>query len=707
MSHPSDARESRIGCAGDDDKLNYLTCQVQCRQNSPQRAFLLCSTSLFHTGSTDVDVSSIYDVKKVGNLQNQLQRSNFDDYYEDEYGFSPASASPGASQYLYDRSKDNPTLDTFLQEDGEEDAEFISAYLDQLYDELGEEGEYFEVEDVKQALRVNNYNVNNAINFLYDKQNSANRATDEQFDMEIETKGKKGEQEAKKVTLQDPKREEKTNSTPKKPAIITLGASSTTIPVEDKMENLNLSEERPKTILDAIKREEVGSNASSTTSSTTSSPASKQHKQMSANRRKEIEKMISGSSKKEHLNLVVIGHVDAGKSTIMGHLLYLNGVVNQKTMHKYEKESKNIGKSSFSFAWVLDESEEERITLLDAPGHRDFVPNMISGAAQADVGILVVDAAPDAFEKGFEADGQTKEHALLARSLGISQLAVVVNKLDMAEWSQSRYDDIVGKMSLFLKASGFRDKSFSFLPLSGLAGENIVQRKSDVLNAWYNGPTLMEKIDSFDPAVRDINKPFRLCISDLYRAQVGGLTVAGRIEAGVVSKDDKLLISPLNEVCTVSRVRIHGEAVEYATAGDYVDISISGVDAQLVSSGNVLSDPEKPIGTTNRFKAQILTFVPQRPILNGQMAEMHYSSLNEAIVITKLIALLDKTTGEVKKKNPRVLGDHATAVVEIQLSKSVQKKICVELYSEYKQLGRFTLRENGKTFAAGIITEIL
>jgi len=523
-----------------------------------------------------------------------------------------------------------------------------------------------------------------------------------------------------KVTLVEPPKKNNNNTnnknettTPKKAAVISLGVPTPTPTIEQKVDNLSISDDKPRTILDAIKKEDNTSNTSSTNSSATSSPSSKQHKQMSAGRRREIEKMMNDSSKKEHLNLVVIGHVDAGKSTIMGHLLYINGVVSQKTMHKYEKEAKNIGKSSFSFAWVLDESEEERnrgvtmdvgitnfetenkrITLLDAPGHRDFVPNMISGASQADVGILVVDAAPDAFEKGFEADGQTKEHALLARSLGISQLAVVVNKLDMAEWSQSRYDDIVTKMSSFLRQSGFRDKSFSFLPLSGLSGENIRERKSPVLNEWYNGMTLMERIDSFDSAVRDINKPFRLCISDLYKAQLG-LTAAGRIEAGIVSRDDKLLISPLNEVCTVTRIRIHGELVEYATAGDYVDLTLSGVDAQLINSGNVLSDPEKPIRTSSKYRAQIITFIPARPILKGQSAEMHYSSLNEPVVITKLISILDKTNGSVTRKNPRVLGDHCTAVVEIELNKSVQKKICIELYSDCKQLGRFTLRDAG------------
>eukprot|EP01117_Protostelium_nocturnum_P004801 TRINITY_DN1741_c0_g1_i4.p1 TRINITY_DN1741_c0_g1~~TRINITY_DN1741_c0_g1_i4.p1 ORF type:complete len:529 (+),score=181.78 TRINITY_DN1741_c0_g1_i4:472-2058(+) len=507
---------------------------------------------------------------------------------------------------------------------------------------------------------------------------------------------------------------------PKKAAVVTLGApvSNKNTPSKSisfdtgKFEEKSEESAKPKALTEVLKKDEPS----------VYSPKTQLHRQMTQNRRKEIEAMMSSKVKKEHLNLVVIGHVDAGKSTIMGHLLYLFGVINQKVIHKYEKESKNMGKGSFSFAWVLDENEEERnrgvtmdvgitnfetpnrrVTLLDAPGHRDFVPNMISGTAQADVGLLVVDAAPDGFEKGFEADGQTKEHALLARSLGISQLGVVINKLDLADWSKQRYDDIVGKMTAFLKLSGFREKSFWFIPLSGFAGENIVARKEEKLTSWYSGPTLAERIDQFDPAVREISKPFRLCISDMYKAQVLGLAAAGRVEAGLVSVGDKLLVSPGNEICTVKGIKIHGESVEYATAGDYVDLGLSGVDGQLINNGNVLCDPEKAIPVSNRFRAQILTFTLQRPILKGQSAEMHYTSQNEAAVITHLISILDKSSGEVKKKTPRALGEHMTAVVEIKL----YKPLCLELYADYKQLGRFTLRENGKTFAAGIITEIL
>lgn len=218
--------------------------------------------------------------------------------------------------------------------------------------------------------------------------------------------------------------------------------------------------------------------------------------------------------KKASINLVVVGHVDAGKSTLMGHLLYRLGQVSKKNMHRYETDSKKIGKASFLYAWVLDETDEERnrgitmdiaqssfetatksVNLLDAPGHRDFIPNMITGAAQADAALLVVDATNGEFEAGFEAGGQTREHTLLIRSLGVSQLAVVVNKLDNVNWSKQRFDEIVGKLTPFLKQAGYKDQDVTFVPCSGLTGENLNERsKNPSLTAWYSGLSLVEVI---------------------------------------------------------------------------------------------------------------------------------------------------------------------------------------------------------------------
>lgn len=296
---------------------------------------------------------------------------------------------------------------------------------------------------------------------------------------------------------------------------------------------------------------------------------------------------------KEALNLIVIGHVDSGKSTLMGHLLFQLGQVSQKIMHKYEQESRKVGKQSFMYAWVLDETDEERergitmdvgqnrfetehkvVTLLDAPGHRDFIPNMISGAYQADVAVLVVNGTTGEFEAGFEAGGQTREHALLVRSLGVSQVCVAVNKLDTVDWDRVRFCTIKDKMKLFLtKHAGFKESDINFIPCSGLTGENLTKSpNSEKLTSWYTGDTLAGVVDKMRTPVRAMEKPFRLAISDIFRAQTGGFSVSGRVEAGVVMKDDKLLVSPLNEVGIVKSVD-----GDHGFAGDHVIITLTGI----------------------------------------------------------------------------------------------------------------------------------
>lgn len=277
------------------------------------------------------------------------------------------------------------------------------------------------------------------------------------------------------------------------------------------------------------------------------------------------------SAEKPKLNLVVIGHVDAGKSTLMGHFLYALGQVNERTMRKFERDAQKIGKGSFAYAWVLDETGEERdrgitmdiatnhfetahrqFTLLDAPGHRDFIPNMISGAAQADAAILVVDASTNAFEAGFDAGGQTKEHAVLARSLGVQQLIVAINKLDMAGWAKDRFTEIQAKLSTYLHHVGFKKSNVTFIPVSGLTGENLV-KKSVVpeLTSWYkDGPSLVEQIDKFDVPMRLLDKPLRMRIIDFFKGGIGssgGVSVAGNIESGTVQVGEQVMIVPGNE----------------------------------------------------------------------------------------------------------------------------------------------------------------
>ncbi|XP_060908187.1 HBS1-like protein isoform X4 [Labrus mixtus] len=439
----------------------------------------------------------------------------------------------------------------------------------------------------------------------------------------------------------------------------------------------------------------------------------------SINIKAELEKRQGG---KPLLNLVVIGHVDAGKSTLMGHLLYLLGNVNKRTMHKYEQESKKAGKASFAYAWVLDETGEERdrgvtmdvgmtkfetnskvVTLMDAPGHKDFIPNMITGAAQADVAVLVVDASRGEFEAGFEAGGQTREHALLVRSLGVTQLAVAVNKMDQVNWQQERFQDITSKLGHFLKQAGFKDSDVFYIPTSGLSGENLTARSSvSELTSWFSGPSLLEQIDGFKAPQRSIDKPFRLCVSDVFKDQGSGFCVTGKIEAGYIQTGDRILAMPPNETCTVKGITMHDEALDWAAAGDHVSLTVTGMDIIKINVGCVFCDPKEPVKVCTRFRARVLLFNIEVPITQGFPVLLHYQTVSEPATIRKLISVLHKSSGEVLKKKPKCLSKGMNAIVEVQ----TQRPVSLELYKDYKELGRFMLRYVGSTIAAGVVTEI-
>lgn len=472
---------------------------------------------------------------------------------------------------------------------------------------------------------------------------------------------------------------------------------------------------------DLVGRDFIDTPSKSSSSSVPATPKSTSKvKQDKAKLKEEYERRKTG---KDLLNLVVIGHVDAGKSTLMGHLLYQMGVVNKRAMHKYEQESKKRGKGSFAFAWVLDETEEERtrgvtmdiaqtafetphkqITLLDAPGHKDFIPNMITGAAQADVAILVVNATRGEFETGFESGGQTREHALLARSLGVSQLLVAVNKMDTVDWSQSRYDDIVKKLGLFLKQAGYKDIDLSYIPCSGLGGENLTKAVSEPkLASWYKGSTLVEQIDKFKAVERPMDKPFRLIISDVFKGLGSGFSVVGRVSSGSVQAGDRVLVQPAGDLAVVKAVTMDDSDNTCGFAGDHVTVVLTGMDMAHVNVGSVLCDPQNPIKSAMRIRARIVIFNLELPITRGFTVVFHYQSITEPAIIKRLNCQLNKNTGEVIKNKPKCLVKNSSAVVEIEF----ERPVCLEMYKDYKDLGRFMLRQGGHTIAAGLVEEVL
>jgi elongation factor 1 alpha-like protein len=324
---------------------------------------------------------------------------------------------------------------------------------------------------------------------------------------------------------------------------------------------------------------------------------------------------------------------------------------------------------------------------------------MITGTSQADCAILVVPAAQAEFERGWSEQGQTREHALLARSLGVSQLIVAVNKMDVIEWEKTRFDVIKEQLGGFLKRSGFKEENLWFVPVSGLTGENLTKRKEPKLTAWYDGPTLLERVDQFAPPEREVDKPFRLTVNDIFRES--GLSIGGKVETGFFSVGDKLVCLPYGDPCVVKSIRFNGQPVDYAAAGANVDVTLNGIEQTSITIGSVLCDPEQPIQVTKRFKAQILTFALEVPLMRGQRLLLHTQNLNEPARLVALHGIMEK--GEIKKAKPRAVSEKQTALVEI----ATDHNICAELYSNIRSLGRFMLRQEGRTVAGGLITEFV
>ncbi|KAL4075711.1 EF Tu GTP binding domain-containing protein [Scleroderma citrinum] len=444
----------------------------------------------------------------------------------------------------------------------------------------------------------------------------------------------------------------------------------------------------------------------------------------------------SGQKDKKSVSLVVIGHVDAGKSTLMGRLLYELGRIDEKTRVTNERGSSKVGKSSFSWAWGLDGTTEERergitmdialqslttphrqVTILDAPGHKDFIPNMISGASQADCALLVVDAATGEFEAGFDRGGQTREHILLVRSLGVSQLIVAVNKLDQVNWSQARYEDICGLLRSFLGQSGFHPSKMGFVPVGAMLGVNLVDRNSSEaseLSRWYQGPTLVDLLDELEPPTRDIESPLRIPISNVFKGQSSGTGISGRICGGVVQVGERVRVLPGDETAIIRSINIDENSVSWAAAGSNVTLYLTSIDPIHLNIGSVLCSPGNLVPLATVFSARIIVFDIQVPITSGASIELFHHSRDVPAMISKLVSSLDRASGTVVKKGPRVLSKSMSAEVQITLRggtlsapSAVARPIPLEPFSMNKDMGRILVRRGGETIAAGIVLDII
>jgi elongation factor 1-alpha len=424
---------------------------------------------------------------------------------------------------------------------------------------------------------------------------------------------------------------------------------------------------------------------------------------------------------KPHLNLVIMGHVDHGKSTTTGHLLYLAGVVDERTIKQFEEEAKKMGKETFKFAWVLDNLKEERergvtidlrflkfdtkkyaFTVIDAPGHRDFVKNMITGASQADGAILFCSARRGEFEAGIGPGGQTREHAFLAFTLGVRQLIVAVNKMDdvSVNWSQDRYNEIKNEVTRMLKMVGYKVEKIPFVPVSGWTGDNLT-KKSDKM-PWYNGPTLMEALDTFEVPSKPTKKPLRVPLQDVYTITGVGTVPVGRVETGIVKENDTVIFMPANKTGEVKSIEMHHERIPQAEPGDNIGFNVRGLGKGDIKRGDVMGHTNNPPTVAKEFLGQIIVIYHPTAIAAGYTPVLHYHTGQVACKFTELLKKIDPRTGQVVEEKPTFLKTGDAALVRME----PLRPIAVETFSEFEELGRFAVRDMGTTVAAGIIKEI-
>jgi elongation factor 1-alpha len=425
---------------------------------------------------------------------------------------------------------------------------------------------------------------------------------------------------------------------------------------------------------------------------------------------------------KPHLNLVVTGHVDHGKSTSMGHFLYDLGVVDQRTIDAYAKESEKTGAGdSFKFAWVLDNLKDERergvtidlafqkfetskffYTLIDAPGHRDFIKNMITGASEADVAVLVSSAKKGEFEVGVGAGGQTREHAYLLRVLGVSQIAVVVNKFDdqLVNYSKDRYEECKAQLEDLLKRVGYNVKDVPIIPCSGWTGENLAKR-SDKMK-WYTGPTLYDALESFKEPEKPVGKPLRIPIQDVYTITGVGTVPVGRVETGKIKVGDNVIVMPKGAKAEVKSIETHHTPMQEASAGDNIGFNLRGVAKEDLKRGDVIGPASNPPNVAAEFSAQIIVVHHPTAIAAGYTPVLHAHTAQVAAIISELTSKLDARTNQPVEEKPKSIKTGDSAIVKIK----PLRPLCIETFREFPEMGRFALRDMGTTIAAGVVREI-
>lgn len=415
-----------------------------------------------------------------------------------------------------------------------------------------------------------------------------------------------------------------------------------------------------------------------------------------------------------HLNLAFIGHVDHGKSTTVGRLMYETGAVDPHIIEGYRKEAAAQGKATFEYAWVMDSLKEERdrgvtidiahrrfntdkyyFTVVDCPGHRDFIKNMITGASQADAAVLVVSTID-----GVQA--QTREHVFLSRTLGVNQLIIGMNKIDATTppYDEKKYLEVKEEISKLLRMVGYKVDEIPFIPMSGLMGDNLAKPSENM--KWWKGPTLLQALNNLKVPEKPTKLPLRVPVQDVYTISGVGTVPVGRVETGIMKKDDKIIFEPANVAGEVKSIEMHHEEVPEALPGDNIGWNVRGVGKKDIRRGDVCGHPDKPPLVAKEFKAQIVVLQHPSAISAGYTPVFHCHTAQIACTVTAILAKLDPKTGGVKEQNPAFIKAGDAAIIMVTPS----KPMVIEKVKEIPQLGRFAIRDMGQTIAAGLCMDV-
>jgi len=423
------------------------------------------------------------------------------------------------------------------------------------------------------------------------------------------------------------------------------------------------------------------------------------------------------ASEKPHINIVFIGHVDSGKSTSVGRLLFDSGNIDEQTMRKLKEKAEELGKGGFEFAFVMDNLKEERergvtidlahkkfeskkyyFTIIDAPGHKDFIKNMITGASQADVGVLVVSGT-----SGVEP--QTKEHVFLARTLGVNQLIVAINKMDAVKYDEAKFNKVKEDVSTLLKTVGYKPEEVQFIPEAALKGDNVFKKSENM--AWYKGNTIFEQMDTIVPPEKPTNKPLRLPIQDVYNITGIGVVPVGRVETGVMKIGDKVTIVPGREGKGVSgeckTIEMHHEQLQKAEPGDNIGFNVRGIGKKDIARGDVLGHSDNVPSIATEFTAQMVVLNHPTVITVGYTPVFHIHTAQVACQIMAIEKKLNPATGEVLAENPDFIKNGDAAIVKV---KPVQPLV-IETQKEIPEMSRFAIRDSGATVAAGMCIDLV